>query len=139
MPLSPGAIRHAVAKSRDSQQARFRPRPESFLRPYVSKYSPNDKWMITVKTEAHDEIGISMVQHKQEMFVTDVEEGPFFDTALDKGDKILSINGRKIPHQLSTLTEAEDLMRGSTKLTLYVLRPDHKNDAGYRWVMDTFE
>ncbi len=94
--------------------------------------------MVTVTKEAEEEVGISIVQYKNELFVTDVDEGPFFKTALDKGDKILSVSGKKVPKQISTVAEVEELMRCKTKLTVFVVRPDPKKDLGYKWVMENF-
>ena len=93
--------------------------------------------MLTVKKEEDEPVGISIVQHKRALYVTDVEQGPFYNTALDKGDKILSLNGKKIPKHITTVTEAEELMEGKTQLTFFVLRPD-PNDIGHQWVMQNF-
>ena len=137
-PLSQQSLRHALAKKQDSKRSLYRPSPEDFDRPYVSNYQPMDRWMVTVKKDEDQKVGISIVQHKKELFVTDVEEGPFFKTALDKGDKILSINGKKVPKHITSVTEAEEIMEGKTKLTVFVLRPDREKDPGYQWVMDNF-
>lgn len=94
--------------------------------------------MVTVKKEPNEDIGISLVQHKKELFVADVEQGPFYKTAVDKGDKILSINGKKVPKNIKTVTDAEEIMEGRTNLTVFILRPDPEKDLGYKWVLDNF-
>ena len=114
----------------------YRPRPENFDREYTSNYKPMDRWMVTVHKEADEAVGISIVQYKTELFITGVDEGPFFKTAIDKGDKVLSINGKKVGKHISTVTEAEELMEGKTQLTVFVLRPDNEKDLGYKWVME---
>ena len=127
-----------MAKRKDSKRSLYRPSPEDFDRPYVSDYVPMDRWMLTVKKEEDEEPGISIVQHKKELFVTDVEQGPFYKTALDKGDKLLSINGKKVPKHIKSVADVEEIMEGKDKLTLFVLRPDPEKDVGYQWVMENF-
>lgn len=53
--------------------------------------------------------------------------------ALDRGDKILAINGKKISEHLCTVDEVFDILYSKPKMTLFVLRP-RKNDKGYKWV-----
>ena len=55
------------------------------------------------------------------------------DIALNRGDKILAINGKKISEHLCTVDEVFDILYSKTKMTLFVLRP-RKNDKGYKWV-----
>lgn len=135
-PLSENSRKHSMARRKDSRRSLLRPAPKDFDRPYTSDYVPMDRWMVTVKKEADEEVGISLVQHKKELFVADVEQGPFYKTALDKGDKVLSINGKKVPKHITSVSQAEDIMVGKTKLTLFVLRPDPEKDLGYKWVME---
>mmetsp|Transcript_66079 Transcript_66079/g.190684 ORF Transcript_66079/g.190684 Transcript_66079/m.190684 type:complete len:128 (-) Transcript_66079:920-1303(-) len=127
-----------MAKMRDSERSLHRPSRDSFLRPYVSNYVPTDKWMITVKKERGEGVGIMLVAHKQELFITNVEEGPFYDTALDKGDKVLSLNGKRIPDEISSVADAEALMGRTSTVTMFVMRPDKEKDLGYQWVMENF-
>jgi C-terminal processing protease CtpA/Prc len=127
-----------MAKLNDSKRSLHRPVPTDFDRPYTSDYNPMDRWMLSVKKQADEAVGISIVQHKKELFVAEVEAGPFHKTALDKGDKILSINGKKIPKHIKNVEDAEMLMEGKTQLTLFVLRPDPEKDAGYKWIMENF-
>lgn len=114
----------------------YRPAPDAFERLYTSDYKPMDRWMVTVHKEAEEDAGLSIVQYKTELYITGVDAGPFFKTAIDKGDKILSINGKKVGKNVSSVTEAEELMEGKTQVTLFVLRPDNERDLGYKWVME---
>jgi C-terminal processing protease CtpA/Prc len=92
--------------------------------------------MITVSKDSEsDNTGISLVQYKSEIFVSGVKEGPFYSTAIDRGDKILSINGKKPPKQITTVEQAHDIMAMKQKITMFALRPDPKRDRGYLWVM----
>lgn len=88
--------------------------------------------MVTVKRDEDEDVGLTLVQHKKELFVADVDRGPFFKTAMDKGDKVLSICGKKIPKHIQTVAEAEALMEGKSTLTMFVLRPDPEKDVGYK-------
>jgi C-terminal processing protease CtpA/Prc len=137
-PLSRQSLRHSMAKKNDSKRSLYRPSPKDFDRPYTSDYNPMDRWMLSVKKEAGEGVGISIVKHKKDLFVADVEEGPFYKTALDKGDKILSINGKKVPKHITSVAEAEKIMEGKTQLTVFILRPDPEKDLGYKWVMENF-
>jgi hypothetical protein len=56
--------------------------------------------------------------------------------ALDRGDKILAINGKKHPTQWKTAKDADKLINSKPKVTLFVMRPDPKNDKGYQWVIE---
>ena len=101
------------------------------------KAAPNERFMVTVNAEPGS-LGISLVQHKTEIFVSAVEEGgPFTSTRIpvQKGDKILSINGKKCPGQIKTVKQAEEIMALKPKITMSVIRPDPKRDRGYLWVM----
>jgi hypothetical protein len=53
--------------------------------------------------------------------------------ALARGDRIISINGKKIPENLTTAEEALDILYSHEKITLFALRP-RKSDRGYKWV-----
>lgn len=114
---------------------------ETWERSYVSKYKPNERFMISVtkKEDDDDDLGIDFVAFEEsEIYVSDVNKGPFYDTAINRGDKILSINGKKIPDHLSTVEEAMDILYSKPKMTLFVLRPK-KNDEGYNWVHEMYE
>jgi hypothetical protein len=58
--------------------------------------------------------------------------------ALDKGDKILAINGKKHPKQFKTVQEAVEILEFKDKMTMFVIRPDPKEDKGYQWIMENF-
>jgi hypothetical protein len=59
---------------------------------------------------------------------------PTTTKALDRGDKILSINGKKHPKELQSIEQAKQLLGVKAKATLFVMRPDPR-DEGYQWVM----
>jgi hypothetical protein len=54
---------------------------------------------------------------------------------LDRGDKILSINGKKHPNELRSVEQAMKLLDGRAKSTVFVMRPDRNKDDGYKYVM----
>jgi len=118
---------------------------ENWDRPYVSKYKPNEKFMISValKDAGSDQLGLDLVEFKSgkgkfsrnDLFVKSVDRGPFYKTALDRGDKLISINGKKIPEKIKTAEEAMDLLTSKSKVALFAVRPDPK-DKGYIWLME---
>jgi C-terminal processing protease CtpA/Prc len=97
-------------------------------------HEPNEKFMITAKTSSK-KVGINMVQWKQGyLYVLAVERGgAFYDTAVDKGDRILSINGKKA-ETIESTEAAESIMDEKEKITMLVQRPDPKLDKGYKWL-----
>lgn len=112
---------------------------ESWDRPYVTHYKARDRFMITVTKEEkkrnHD-MGIRLLQFENgQIYVSEVNEGPFYETALNRGDKILSINGKKIPSHIDKVEEAMEIIESKSKLTVFVLRPS-KEDDGYCWVLE---
>lgn len=118
-------------------------------RPYTKKHQPNERFIINCSQKEDDEddnLGIDLVEFKQgkgkrikiELFVRVVNRGPFFETALDRGDKIVTINGKKVPEQIDSAEEAMDLIRSKTRISLYVMRPSPK-DKGYKWLMENTE
>ncbi|KAG7350773.1 PDZ domain containing protein [Nitzschia inconspicua] len=117
------------------------PNKEDFERPYVSKYKPNSRFMITVTKDSElPDHGVILAEYKtkwtREIYVADVEpHGPFYKTALDRGDKILAINGRKHPIDFKSVQQANRILESKAKCTLFVMRPDPKTDEGYKWVM----
>jgi PDZ domain-containing secreted protein len=93
--------------------------------------------MVTVKkTDDSDETGIELVQYKSEIYVGSIKKGPFFATAIDKGDKILKLNGKQVPKQVKSVEEAEAIMASKDKITIFAMRPDPERDLGYKWVME---
>eukprot|EP00934_Nitzschia_sp_Nitz4_P000729 Nitzschia sp. Nitz4//scaffold3_size479765//323054//326845//NITZ4_000133-RA/size479765-augustus-gene-1.612-mRNA-1//-1//CDS//3329550857//729//frame0 len=129
--LSQTSLLHSSARLRDSRRS-FQPEGD-WDRPYVSNYKPMDRWMVTVKIDPEYDSGLTIVPYEDELYVADIDFGPFYDTGLDTGDKILSINGKKVPKDVSTVEDAEVLIESREKTTLFVLRPDPE-DEGYRWV-----
>jgi len=110
---------------------------QSWDRPYVSKYKPRDRFMISVTNKENNDggLGINLVEFQNgEIYVSEVNDGLFYDTVLNRGDKILSINGKKIPEHLDTVEEAMDFLESKSILQVFVLRPS-KNDKGFKWVL----
>ena len=89
--------------------------------------------MVTV-TKAGEGAGIELVQYENEIYISAVNNGPFYETSVDKGDRILSINGKKVK-DIKTVAFARELMDNKDKITLFVMRPDPVKDRGYKWVM----
>ncbi len=67
--------------------------------------------------------------------VTNIYSRCFLLEALDRGDKILSINGKKHPKELRSIEQARELLGRKAKATVFVMRPDPNEDEGYKWVM----
>eukprot|EP00529_Nitzschia_sp_RCC80_P030401 CAMPEP_0113506042 /NCGR_PEP_ID=MMETSP0014_2-20120614/35676_1 /TAXON_ID=2857 /ORGANISM="Nitzschia sp." /LENGTH=300 /DNA_ID=CAMNT_0000401469 /DNA_START=62 /DNA_END=961 /DNA_ORIENTATION=+ /assembly_acc=CAM_ASM_000159 len=123
--------------AREAAKANARKRNNE-VRPNYGKYKPNERFMITVeKTEPNEDPGVTLVEYqakwKTEIYVADVRRGPFYSTHLYKGDKILSVNGKKHPKELQTAEQAQDLLESKPKGTMFVMRPDPKKDQGYNW------
>lgn len=129
--INNGEVRPAANRDGISKQ-------ESWDRPYVSQYKPRDRFMITVmngEEKSDGDLGIELLEFENgEIYVSEVNEGPFYETALNRGDKILSINGKKIPNHIDTVEEAMGILQSKSKLTVFVLRPS-KKDKGFRWVL----
>ena len=99
------------------------------------KYAPNDRFMITV-TKSAELSGIQLVDYKGSLYIGDVDEGPFYATAIDRGDKILSINGIK-SEDIANVAHAENiLLESKEKITLFLERPDPNEDPGCRYIME---
>lgn len=109
-------------------------RQESWDRPYVSQYKPRDRFMITVtngEEKSDGDLGIELLEFENgEIYVSEVNEGPFYETAINRGDKILSINGKKIPEHIDKVEEVMDVLNSKARLTVFVLRPS-KKDKGF--------
>lgn len=127
--INNGEVRPATNRNGINKQ-------ESWDRPYVSQYKPRDRFMISVtnrEEKCDDDLGIQLLEFENgEIYVGEVNEGPFYETALNCGDKILSINGKKIPDHIDTVEEIMNLLQSKHKLTVFVLRPS-KNDKGFQW------
>ena len=114
---------------------------EEIKRP-TAKYVPNDRFMITVsKTDMgdiDDSNGIKLVDYKGEFYVADVVKGgPFYPTAIDIGDKILSVNGKKVVKDIKSLDQGLEIMNSKPKITLFVMRLEPSN-PGYKWVVENY-
>merc|ERR1712157_278788 len=100
---------------------------------------PRDRFMITVtngEEKSDGDLGIELLEFENgQIYVSEVNEGPFYETALNRGDKILSINGKKIPSHIENVEEAMEIIESKSKLTVFVLRPS-KEDDGYCWVLE---
>lgn len=131
---------HSASSSQRKDRWKVSPQPirptGDWDRQYTSDYEPMDRWMVTVNMKLGEDSGLTLVQYRNELFVADVDKGPFYNTAMDKGDKILSVNGKKVPKHIKTVDEAERLLLGRSKATIFLLRPDPEKDPGYKWVME---
>jgi len=98
-----------------------------------------DRFMVTVsKGEDPYDPGISIAAYKGDYYVSEVSErGPFYSTAIDKGDKILSLNGKK-SRDIESVENAMHLIDSKQKTTVFVMRPDPNMDKGYKWLMAKF-
>jgi predicted metalloprotease with PDZ domain len=105
----------------------------------TDKYVPNDRFMITVtRPESSPTNGIKLVEYKGEFYVAAVfKDGPFYATAIDIADKVLSINGKKVAKDIKTMEEGLTLMSSKPKITLFVMRLEPK-DSGYKWVIENY-
>lgn len=108
---------------------------ESWERPYVSQHKAQERFMISVtKEDEDDDLGIDLIEYQDnEIYVSDVNEGPFYATALNRGDKIISVNGKKVSNYLRSVEEVMDLINSKSKIQFFVLRPS-PDDGGYNWV-----
>ena len=105
----------------------------------TGKYVPNDRFMITVtKTDEGDDNGIQIVENDGDFYVAKVMRGgPFYPTAIDVGDKILSINGKKVSKDIKSLDQGLTIMNSKPKMTLFMLRLE-RSDPGYKWVLENY-
>jgi C-terminal processing protease CtpA/Prc len=94
--------------------------------------------MITVDTEGED-TGIDLVEYKTgEIYISDVRNGPFYPTGIDRGDKILSINGKKAK-EITGVAHAEELMGSKDKITMFIMRSNPDTDRGHNWLVSQDE
>jgi len=108
---------------------------EEWTRP-TQRYQPMDRFMVTVtKGEDPYNPGIELAAYKGEYYVVGVDQnGPFYTTSIDKGDKIVSLNGKK-SKDIASVEYAMELIDSKQKTTVFVMRPDPNMDKGYKWVM----
>jgi hypothetical protein len=77
---------NAQANAEKRNKLEKMPTKEDFERPYVSKYKPNSRFMITVTKEIPDQ-GVVLTEYKtkgkSEIYVAEVEpQGPFYNTGM---------------------------------------------------------
>jgi C-terminal processing protease CtpA/Prc len=94
--------------------------------------------MITVDTKGED-TGIDLTEYRKgEIYISEVRKGPFYSAGIDRGDKILSINGKKAMAIIG-VAHAEELMGSKEKITLFIMRPNPDTDRGHQWLMNQDE
>lgn len=81
--------------------------------------------MATVaKTQRSREYGITLLEYQGEYFVSGItKSGLFYNSPINEGDKILSINGKKSA-AIKNAAFAEGMMDERDSISLFVLRPD---------------
>jgi C-terminal processing protease CtpA/Prc len=95
--------------------------------------------MITVDTDGEEDTGIDLTEYRKgEIYISDVRKGPFYSIEIDRGDKILSINGKKAK-EITGVAHAEELMGSKEKITMFIMRPNPDTDRGHRWLMSQDE
>jgi C-terminal processing protease CtpA/Prc len=109
-------------------------RPSSTSR----RHEPGDKFMIRVtrtgKNGLGTNVGISLLDYKGDIYVGDVVfGGPFFATAMDVGDKLLTVNGKKVV-DIKSASNAMDIIEGRETVSMFLMRPD-KTSLEYMEVM----
>lgn len=104
----------------------------------VNRYQPNDKFMIRVsKAGKGKQPGIELFDHKGTIYVSRLEEsGLFYSTPIMVGDKVLSVNGRKVS-LLKTAANAANIIEERDSVSLFVLRSD-PNDRDFKEAVALF-
>jgi hypothetical protein len=105
----------------------------------TSRYQANDKFMVRVsKTGKRNKaIGLGLVDHKGGIYVSRVDnDGLFGPTPILPGDKVLSVNGRKIS-ALKKATNALAMIEDKESASIFTLRPD-PDDREYKEVLSLF-
>jgi PDZ domain len=101
----------------------------SFERTHTSKFQPGDKFMIRVKTKGN--LGIGLFDFKGGIYVGRIEKkGAFYSTPIETGDKVISMNGKKVD-AIKTASSAMTILEEKETVSLYVCRSD-KNSAEYK-------
>lgn len=101
----------------------------SVERSHTAKFQPGDKFMIRVKTNGNS--GISLFDYKKGVHVGKIEKGgAFYSTPIDTGDKVISINGKKMD-VIKTASNAMTMMEEKETVSLYVCRCD-KSSGEYK-------
>ena len=100
-----------------------------FERSHTSKFQPGDKFMIRVKTKGNP--GIGLFDFKGGIYVGRIERnGAFYSTPIDTGDKVISMNGKKVD-AIKSASGAMAIMEEKETVSLYVCRSD-RNSAEYK-------
>jgi C-terminal processing protease CtpA/Prc len=104
----------------------------------TSRYQQNDKFMVRVtKSDRSKEAGISLYEHKGVIYVSKVDvDSLFFSTPIKEGDKVLSVNGRKVS-LIKSAANALGIIEERDAISLFVLRPDPK-DKDYQEAVSQF-
>lgn len=92
----------------------------------TSRYQANDKFMVRVsKTGKGDKpLGIGLFDHKSVIYVSRIDDGGlFYATPIMPGDKVLSVNGRKLS-ALKNAANALTMLEDKESVNIFVLRPD---------------
>ena len=100
--------------------------PSPTRRTSTSRYQANDKFMVRVsKTGKSDKpIGIRLFDHKGSIYVRCIDKGGlFYSTPISQGDKVLSVNGRKIS-SLKSAANVMSMIEDKDSVSIFVLRPD---------------
>lgn len=97
-----------------------------------------EKFMIRVtrtgKNGSNKDIGISLFDYKGNIYVGDVVRGGLFaTTAIDVGDKLLTVNGRKVA-DIKSASNAMDIIEGRETISMFLMRPD-KTSLEYKEAM----
>jgi C-terminal processing protease CtpA/Prc len=104
------------------------------------RHEPGEKFMIRVTRSVKNgpnDLGISLFDYKGDIYVGDiVQGGPFFTAAIEVGDKLLSINGRKAA-DIKSASNAMDIIEDRETVSMFLMRPDRKSleykDAMRKW------
>ena len=116
--------------------------PQTNGRPLISRYAPNDRFMVRVTIKSKDDgepnpSGIEFFHYKGSIYVVGVsEDGPFYPTAINKGDKVLSINRRKAS-LIKNAADALSIVEEKQAANIFALRPDPE-DEEYKEALKNF-
>ncbi|KAG7355692.1 PDZ domain containing protein [Nitzschia inconspicua] len=98
-------------------------------RTHTSKFQPGDKFMIRVKTKGNP--GLSLFDFNGAIYVAKVVKGgAFYSTPIDTGDRLISMNGKKM-EVIKTSSNAMTMLEEKETVSLYVCRSE-KTSAEYK-------
>lgn len=111
----------------DESKVRAPSRSPPSPRTATKRFTAGDKFMVRVtKTDRNRDPGISLVDHKGSLYVANIVPGGlFYNTPIDTGDVLVSVNGRKNIKQASAAMEI--ILGPREAINLYVLRPGKAN------------